>query len=273
MKAVCIAAALLALPAHAQTPAAEAPQIGQVSKDSVWVPTPERMIRCMLQLADATKDDLVIDLGSGDGRIRIHAAKHFGARAIEVELEGNLVDLATEAAGVSSQVRFLQQDLFEADLSEATVVALYISPGVMTRLKPKLLALKPGTRVVSHHFTLEEREPDETIRLENRTGYLWVVPTDAKGARTVRLPGDEFMVRFEQVRPELRSTGERSGRAFQVIAPKRRGTEVSFTAIDPDGSARHYRGWPNIGGVRRAWAGAVRLAGLAPLRTAVRGPG
>jgi tRNA G46 methylase TrmB len=125
---------------------------GQVSKDSVWVPTPERMIRRMLQLADVTAEDLVVDVGAGDGRIPIYAARHFGARAIGVELEESLVVLATASAnaqGVSHLARFVRQDLYDFDLSGATVIALCISPGVMSKLKPRLLGLKPGTRVVN----------------------------------------------------------------------------------------------------------------------------
>src|SRR5262245_21659325 len=126
MKAACFTLALLAFSAIAQTPPTAAPQIGQVSKDSVWVPTPERMIHRMLQIADTTKDDVVMDLGSGDGRIPIYASKHFGARSIGVELEGNLVKLSREAAaaqGVGSLAQFVQQDLYEADLSKATIFA------------------------------------------------------------------------------------------------------------------------------------------------------
>lgn len=235
----------LALAPAAQAQVPDAPQIGQLSKDSVWVPTPERMIRRMLQLADTTAKDVVIDLGSGDGRIPIHAAKHFGAKAIGVELEGNLVRLARETAakqGVAHLATFEQEDLFKADLSRATVVALYISPGVMTRLKPVLLGLKPGTRVVSHHFTLEDWEPDETIRVENRTGYLWVVPADVRGTWMVDLPGDALTIRIEQAQQQLRTSGERRGRAVPVIGARLRGTEIEFASFDPDGASRQFRG-------------------------------
>ena len=221
------------------------PQIGQVSKDSVWVPTPERMIRRMLQLADVTPQDLVIDLGSGDGRMPIYAAKHFGARAIGVELEENLVALsikAAEAQGVSHLVRFQRQDLYETDLSQATVLALYISPGVMQKLKPRLLALSPGTRVVSHHFTLEDWAPDETIRTDNRTGYLWVVPADVRGSWTLSVPGGGLRLHVQQKHQELTIKGEREGRAVAVVGAQLRGMEIRFTTFDPDGSARHYRG-------------------------------
>jgi hypothetical protein len=126
-------------PGQAQPAPSDEPKIGQESRDSVWVPTPERVIRRMLQMADTTSRDLVVDLGAGDGRIPIYAAKHFGARAVGVELEGNLVRLARREAasqGVSHLATFQQEDLFKADLSRATVIALYISPGAMSRLKP-----------------------------------------------------------------------------------------------------------------------------------------
>lgn len=237
------AALLAACAAVAQT--ADAPQIGQVSRDSVWVPTPERVIRRMLQMAETTPDDLVVDLGSGDGRIPIYAAKHFGAHAIGVELEENLVRLSLEAAraqGVADRARFVRQDLFEYDLAGATVVALYISPGVMTRLKPRLLALKPGTRVVSHFFTLDEWEPDETIRVDDRTAHLWVVPADVRGAWMVRTGDDALKVTVEQARQRIALRGERAGRSVPVIGARLRGTEIGFASFDPDGSVRHYRG-------------------------------
>ena len=239
------------LPSHAAAQAVpvDAPaQIGQVSKDSVWVPTPERMIRRMLQVADTTKDDVVMDLGSGDGRVPIYAAKHFGARAIGVELEANLIRISEESAkrqGVSQRVKFLKQDLFEAELSEVTVFALYISPGVMDRLRPKLLALKPGTRVTSHHFTLGDWEPDETFRTDNRAGYLWVVPADVRGQWKVTLPGDELTLGIEQKHQMLTTQGSRAGRAVHVIGTRLRGTEISFTAFDRDGYSRQFTGIVN----------------------------
>ena len=221
------------------------PQIGQQSKDSVWVPTPERVIRRMLQLADTTKDDVVIDLGSGDGRIPIYAAKHFGARAVGVELEKNLIDLSRQTAnaqGVARRVQFLQQDLFEADLSSATVVALYISPGVMQRLQPRLLGLRPGTRVVSHQFTLGDWEPDEVVQVEGRTAYLWIVPAALQGKWLVEFDAEKFTVSVEQRYQRLSTTGERGGKPLQVIGARLRGSEIRFTSFDRDGSTRYFQG-------------------------------
>jgi SAM-dependent methyltransferase len=224
---------------------AQAPQIGQVSKDSVWVPTPERMIRRLLQMADTTKDDVVIDLGSGDGRIPIYAAKHFGARGIGVELEKNLIDISRSAArkeGVASRVQFIQEDLFKADLSQATVIALYISPGVMTRLQPILLDLRPGTRVVSHSFKLDDWDPDESIVVEERHGHLWVVPARVEGRWAVSLGEESFGMRIERQYQRLSIAGERGGRPLNVIGARLRGNEIRFTSFDRDGNVRHHAG-------------------------------
>ena len=260
---------LLAGPAAAQAAPADAPLIGQVSRDSVWVPTPERVIRRMLQMADTTSRDLVVDLGAGDGRIPIHAAKHFGARSIGVELEANLVRLARETAraqGVSHLASFVQQDLFEADLSGATVIALYISPGVMTRLKPRLAELRPGTRIVSHHFTLDDWEPDETIRVEGRSAHLWVVPAAVRGAWAVDIAGEAFTVRIDQRHQVLTTSGSRGGRELPVIGAQLRGTELRFTAFDRDGSSRHFTGL--VDGDRMS--GDSQGEGIAPLRWSAR---
>jgi precorrin-6B methylase 2 len=255
---------LLASCAAAAQPA-DAPQIGQESRDSVWVPTPERVIRRMLQMADVTPEDIVVDLGSGDGRIPIYAARHFNARAVGVEIEENLIRLSLEAAraqGVADRARFVRRDLFAYDLAGATVIALYISPSVMSRLKPRLLTLKPGTRVVSHFFTLEEWEPDETIRVEDRTAHLWVVPADVRGVWTVRTGEDLLKVTIEQVRQRIELRGERAGREVPMIGARLRGTEIAFTSFDADGDVRHYHG--QVAGARMS--GESGSQGVAPVR-------
>ena len=222
-----------------------APEFGQASKDSVWVTTPERMIRRMLQIADTTSKDVVMDLGAGDGRIPIYAAKHFGARGIAVELEENLVQLARAAAkreGVADRVQVIRQDLFEADLSTATVFALFISPGAMQRLKPRFLALEPGTRVVSHQFDLGDWEPDETVEVEGRKAYLWVVPAAVEGTWQVALPGQDFRLRLERRYQKLSASGERGGNPLHVLGPGLRGREIRFSAFDRDGTSRQFTG-------------------------------
>lgn len=241
-----IAILWLAGVALANAPASvTAPEFGQPSKDSVWVTTPERMIRRMLQLADTTKDDVVMDLGAGDGRIPIYAAKHFGARGVAVELEENLVQVARAAAqreGVADRVRVIAQDLFEADLSTATVFALFISPGAMQRLKPRFLELKPGTRITSHQFDLGDWEPDETVEVEGRKGYLWVVPAGVEGTWQVAIPGEDFRLHLERRYQKLSATGERGGKRLHVIGSALRGTEIRFTTFDRDGTSRNFTG-------------------------------
>jgi SAM-dependent methyltransferase len=266
-----IGALVTAPPAAAQPftsapqPAQSAPAIGQVSKDSVWVPTPERLIHRLLQLADVTARDTVLDLGSGDGRVPIYAAKYFGARAIGVELEENLIRVSNEAArasGVAHRVRFVRQDLFETDLAQASVITLYISPGVMTRLKPRLLALKPGTRIVSHQFTLDDWEPDESIRSEGRMGYLWVVPGNVAGTWTIDGPGDALRIEITQKYQSLTLRGERAGKPVAVIGGRLRGNEISFSSFDADGTSRHFRG--RVSGSRMD--GESERDGTKPLR-------
>ncbi len=239
--------ALATATAAAQTTTQDASPapIGQVSKDSVWVPTPDRLIHRMLQLADTTRRDFVIDLGSGDGRIPIAAAKAFGARALGVELEQNLIDYSIRAAkrqGVAGRARFLKQDLFETDLSRATVITMYISPPVMVKLRAKLLTLAAGTRIVSHHFTLGDWEPDEMVQVEERRAYLWLVPARVEGRWTMRLGDTHYVLRFEQAHQMLKSAADIEGRPTTAFGARLRGDILGFNLIDRNGDSRLFTG-------------------------------
>jgi SAM-dependent methyltransferase len=221
---------------------------GQVSKDSVWVPTPDRLIVRMLQMADTTRNDYVIDLGSGDGRIPIAAARLFGARSLGVELEQNLIDYSVRSAqrqGVAGRARFRKQDLFETDISKATVMALYISPGVMEKLRPKLFDLAPGTRVVSHHFTLGDWQPDEIAQVEERRAYLWVVPARVEGRWAVRLGEYEYLLRLGQTWQMLQSQAEYAGRPVTAFSARLRGKAIRFSMVDREGDVRSFTGVVN----------------------------
>jgi len=238
------AAALAAASGAAGAPPAT-PRLGQASRDSVWVPTPPRLVRRMMQIADVGPEDLVVDLGSGDGRIPIYGARHFGARGLGVELEENLVRVAEEAAhraGVAERVRFVRGDLFTADLAGATVIALYLGEGVMARLAPRLASLSPGTRIVSHQFGFPDWTPDETIRVEDRSAHLWVVPAPVAGRWAVAIEGEDFVLDLAQRRQELTARAGRKGRPLHVLAARLRGTEIRFASFDRDGSARQYEG-------------------------------
>jgi SAM-dependent methyltransferase len=152
--------------------------------DVVFVPTPPAVVHAMLEVATVTPDDLVMDLGSGDGRVVIAAARDFGATAIGIEIDAELIEQAREnarEAGVADRVQFLQQDLFQADISKASVVTLYLMPMLNLKLRPRLFrSLQPGTRVVSHAFDMGDWKPDKELVVEGRHVYLWVVPPDAK---------------------------------------------------------------------------------------------
>ena len=155
--------------------------------DGPYVPSPEAVVNGLLKLADVHPGDVVYDLGCGDGRIVISAAKDFGARAVGVDLNPVRIQEAQEnakKAGITKQVSFREGDLFNADLREATVVTLYLLPSVNLRLKPKLLKdLKPGTRIVSHSFDMGDWKPDKQMEVNGRTLYLWVIPAKADSGR------------------------------------------------------------------------------------------
>lgn len=174
------------------TPPAEAPttngqNAAQANQASVpFVPTPNEVVEEMLEIANVTGDDVLYDLGSGDGRIVITAAQRYGTRGTGIEINPELVEQSranAEEAGVADRVEFLQQDLFETDLSDATVVTLYLLPNVNLQLRPKLFEeLEPGTRIVSHDFDMGEWEPERVEQIQGpvrqHTIYYWVVPEE-----------------------------------------------------------------------------------------------
>ena len=172
IRIVVLAVVTAAATASAQQPSAPTPDIH-------YVPTSSGVADAMLKLAHVTRDDVVYDLGSGDGRIVIAAAKNYGARGVGVELDPQLVKDATRnaaKAGVSDKVRFVQADLFKTDLSEATVVTLYLSNSINMRLRSLLQQqLKSGARVVSHRFEMGDWKPDATVRLEGTSVHLWTI--------------------------------------------------------------------------------------------------
>ena len=174
-----VIAVTLALPAAAA--AQTATQSPLRSPDVIFVPTPPEVVAAMLKVAKVGKGDIVYDLGSGDGRIPIAAVKDFGAaRATGIDIDPQRIKEATanlQKAGVGDRVRFLNQDLFTTNLSEATVVTLYLLPSLNLKLLPKLKAeLKPGTRIVSHAFDMGDWVPEQTLDVDGRKVYYWTIP-------------------------------------------------------------------------------------------------
>ena len=147
--------------------------------DVIFVPTPHEVVDKMLELAKVGKGDILYDLGSGDGRIPVTAAKRFGIRAVGIDIDAERIGEANENArnnGVADRVQFRQENLFKADFREATVVTLYLLPDLNVKLRPRLLELKPGTRIVSHQFDMGTWKPERKLEVNGRTIYLWTVP-------------------------------------------------------------------------------------------------
>jgi SAM-dependent methyltransferase len=210
MRAVLVAMLLASLPlaTQAQTRAdcerAYAPQRGQEGRDVIWVPTEDSMLGPMFELARVSSADKLYDLGSGDGKIVIAAAKRFGATGVGIEYDADLVEHArclAAAEGVADRVTFVQGDIFKSDLRDATVVAMYLTPQVNLRLLPMLLALTPGTRIVSYSFGVGDWQPDSQVdSFGDGSVFLYVVPADARGSWTFRPVngGAAFDVAIEQ---------------------------------------------------------------------------
>jgi len=217
------------------------------------VPTPDAVGLEMLRLARVTADDVVYDLGSGDGRLVIEAARVFGARGVGVEIEPQLVQQSREnalKAGVAERARFLWQDLFETDLRGVTVVTLYLRADVNLKLRPKLLReLRPGTRVVSHDFGMADWEPDRTVRVrgpdrEHRV-LLWTVPASVDGAWTLQIerPGaGPVRVLARQRFQRFDGTLDTPEGALPVIDGRVEGARVEFRAAGAGGSAMLFTG-------------------------------
>jgi SAM-dependent methyltransferase len=228
----CLALAAVAFSQAQQTQQFE-PQVGQAGKDVVWVPTPQTLVDKMLDLAKTTSRDYVIDLGSGDGRTVITAAKR-GAKAIGIEYNPDMVELSKRNAAkenIGDRVTFMKADLFETDLSQATVITMFLLPDINLKLRPKILDLKPGTRIVSNTFTMGEWKADETAAITENcvswcTALLWIVP--AKVAGTWRLPQGEL--KLTQSFQELSGTLTNGGRSTNISDAKMHGEDIAFTA-------------------------------------------
>ncbi|HET7695378.1 MAG TPA: methyltransferase domain-containing protein [Vicinamibacterales bacterium] len=233
---VAALAAMITVAVSAQAPAPAPaqqkpfePSVGQAGKDVVWVPTADVLVAKMLDMAKLTPQDYLIDLGSGDGRTVIAAAKR-GATAMGIEYNPDMVELSKKnaaAAGVAGKATFVKADIFESDYSKATVLTLFLLPQLNLKLRPTILDMKPGTRVVSNSFNMEDWEPDDTARVETEctswcTAYLWIVPAKVDGTWTSPNGNLTLKQNFQMVTGTLGSNAISNGRL--------RGTELTFTA-------------------------------------------
>jgi SAM-dependent methyltransferase len=261
---VALMTACLCATASAQSAPAAAdykPAIGQDGKDVIWIPTEANMIERMLRMAQVTPRDVVVDLGSGDGRVSIAAAREFGARAHGLEYNPDMVALSrreAQQAGVAERVKFEQADIFESDFSDATVVTMFLLPALTLRLRPTLLKMKPGTRVVSNQFDLGDWAPDETADLGGRLAYLWVVPAQVAGNWKIEVPATrDFELTLQQGFQRVLgwakvANGRSSLRELQLAGPRLR-----FALVDDKGllfefdgrvEGKHISGEVHIGG-------------------------
>ena len=217
------------------------PEVGQTGKDVVWVPTPQSLVNKMLDLAKVTPADFVIDLGSGDGRTVITAAKR-GTRALGIEYNPDMVALSQRNAskeGVSDKATFMKADLFETDFSQATVITMFLLPDINLKLRPKILDLKPGTRIVSNSFTMGEWQHDRSVNATEGEGcqsyctaYLWIVPAKVDG--NWKLPEGELTIKqtFQMITGTLKTAGKST-----AIKGRMSGDQITFKAGDAE-----YRG-------------------------------
>jgi len=240
----CAASAHLVF-AQTQTTKPFEPQVGQAGKDVVWVPSPQTLVDKMLDMAKVTPQDYVMDLGSGDGRTVITAAKR-GATAVGIEYNPDMVELSQRnaaAAGVTGKATFLKADIFETDLSKATVITMFLLPQINLKLRPKILDLKPGTRVVSNTFTMEDWTPDETFTITQPEGntepcvswctaLLWIVPAKVNGSWKLGQGELTLTQTFQNVSGTLKN-----GANTVAVSGKLNGDQITFNA-----GATEYRG-------------------------------
>ncbi|OGA53086.1 MAG: hypothetical protein A3G24_17885 [Betaproteobacteria bacterium RIFCSPLOWO2_12_FULL_62_13] len=235
--------------AHSAASKEYAPVVGQEGKDVIWVPTPQALVERMLQIAKTTPNDYVIDLGSGDGRTVITAAKKYGVRALGIEYNPDMVELSrrnAEKEGVADRAQFVHGDIFQTDFSKATVLTLYLLPNLNLKLRPTILNMKPGTRVVSHAFSMDDWQPDQTDTVEGRTAYLWIVPAKVEGswrwgsARTYELV---LRQHFQQIEGLVKA----DNKVAQFRDAKLQGDRITFSVIEFAGT----------GAVRRVFSGRV----------------
>lgn len=240
-------ASLLVLAANASAWAAGFIGAGEIP--TPYLPSTQVAVEEMLRLADVRASDLVVDLGSGDGRIPITAAVAFGARGYGVDIDPQLVAESNEkarAAGVADRVRFEQRDVFDADIREATVVTLYLLTGLVNRLQPKLMnELKPGTRIVAHDFGFKDWTPDRSVHI-SKNYHLYIVPARVHGAWKLQAEmaqGEHaYEVEIAQDHQKIRGGARiESGGFLPLFEPSLQGDRIRFTLVD-EGHAHHFEG-------------------------------
>jgi len=253
------------LPAYGQEQKQEEyqPQVGQLGKDGGWVPTSESLVAKMLDIAKGTPQDYLIDLGSGDGRTVIAAAKR-GATALGIEYNPDMVELSKRRAaaeGVSEKATFVKADLFESDFSGASVITMFLLPDINMKLRPRLLNLKPGTRIVSNSFTMEDWEADDTVTAEDAcetwcTAYLWIVPAKVEGKWRLSKGELTLSQKFQKISGTLSLDGKET-----PVTGKLYGDRITFSAGNAEYTGRvngdAISGTVKSGAAETAWSAVL----------------
>jgi hypothetical protein len=242
-----LAASVLAAWCALSNPAKAQQAQGAPHLDVIYVPTPHNVVDRMLKMAQVRRDDYVIDLGSGDGRIPITAAKTYGTRGFGVDIDPNRVREARQSAanaGVADRVEFRMQNLFDTRISDASILTMYLMPDINLKLRPRILGeLRPGTRVVSHDFDMEDWRPDQRAVVGRSKIYLWIVPARVEGRRTVRTgDGQTFTVDLQQRYQEVQGTATVNGRVVPLLRGRLHGDEISFGLDMGKGRIGTFRG-------------------------------
>ena len=246
--AACIATVCLfgfVAPAAAQFQ----PQVGQSGKDVIWVPTPDDVVERMLTMAQVTPNDSVWDLGAGDGKIAIMAARKFGARATGIEYNPDMVKHANDnaqKAGVAGSGQgkavIRHGDIFATDFSSATVITLYLLPALNMKLRPQLLSMRPGTRVVSHSFSMEDWEADEISSVDGRRAYFWLVPANVMGGWHLDAGTQKVDISLEQTFQKITGTVTLGPVHGGLREARLRGSHITFAYLDQTGMRRDFSG-------------------------------
>ncbi|MFN7753151.1 MAG: SAM-dependent methyltransferase [Pseudomonadota bacterium] len=216
-------------------------------RDVIYVPTRLKTVERMLDFAELKAGETLVDLGSGDGRIVLAAARR-GANARGIELdEGrfNIANCWAKETGLTGKARFLQVNIFEHDFTDAAVVTMYLLPGLNLKLRPQVLDMRPGTRIVSHAFTMGDWEADrsESVADTNQMVYLWIVPAKVNGTWTVTPKGGApFQLNLTQQYQKFEGSAAMGGRSAKVAKGLLRGEQISFSLVDNGGAARDYSG-------------------------------
>ena len=214
-----------------------------MGKDVMWLPTSDDLANELMKAANVGPNDLLVDLGAGDGKIPIAAAQIFKARAWGIEYNKDLASLANrnaQRAGVANKVHIVHGDIFKEDFSKATVVTLYLLEELNLQLRPTLLAMKPGTRILSNTFSMGDWEPDQVIRVAKGTGYFWTVPAMAKGVWSISgLEGSGIAtLKLDQVFQRVGGTIQQNGKQQNLLSARMDGSDLHFSFINSEGQLK-----------------------------------